>query len=83
MKQINLENKCTYKFVPRENPSSYINVIRDLGIIYTEIEDNVYEMILMGNRQTLWEMQYGKIKRKGLKKLIHMISGYIIRKTAL
>ena len=61
MKQLNLENKCTYIFSPRENPQSYyMTVIRAILPITHEVGDNVHENILINTRQTLWEMQCSK-----------------------
>ena len=84
MKQLDLKNNCTYIFSYKDNPKSYqVDVALAVALIIREVGDNVHENICLNTKQTMWEAQYCKIKRKGLKKLIHLLSQYIIRKTAL
>lgn len=58
-------------------------VIGRLLRVSHEIHNNVHQHIPLNLNQTMWNAEYGKIKRKGLKKLIHKLSEYIIRKTQL
>lgn len=58
-------------------------VVGQLLIIHHEVNNNFYVDININLQHTMWYKQYGPIKRKGLKKLIHMLGEYIIRKTTL